>query len=120
MISVGRSMTLGITLPVAAFAVHAAKAASDAEELRAAFGETFGDMSKAMEGWARQTGDAMGRSTKEIMEGAQAFGLYFNQAAKTRQEAANMSKSFTIIAQDLASFHNTSVPDALDRQRTRL
>lgn len=118
--SIGARMTLGITAPLGAIGVAAVRAASDFEELRAAHGETFGAMAAEMERWAEVTGNRMGRATQEIMRGAQMFGLYFNQAARTREEAARMSRTFTVLSQDLASFHNTSVEDALTALRSGL
>ncbi len=118
--SIGRQMTIGLTAPLAAFGVAAARAASDAAELQSAFNVTFGDMAVEMNRWAEVTGDALGRSTQEIQRGANAFGLYFNQAAETRQEAARMSQQFTVLAQDLASFHNTGVDEALTALRSGL
>lgn len=116
----GQKLSLGVTAPLAAIGVASAKAASDAGELQSAFDATFGDMSKAMNEWAESTGNALGRSTQEMQQGANAFGLYFNQAARTREEAAKMSQTFTVLAQDLASFHNTSVDEALLALRSGL
>ena len=118
--SAGRAMSLGVTLPLVAFGTHAARAAIDAQELEAAFGETFGNLTGGMRRWAEETGNAMSRSTHELMQGAQTFGLYFNQATAVREEAARMSQQFTVLAQDLASFHNTTVPEALDALRSGL
>ena len=117
---VGTIMTASITLPLTAFATKAFDVAKDAAELQSAFDQTFGSMSGAMNKWAVATGNAMGRSTRELQEGANAFGLYFNQAAKTRAEAAKMSQTFTVLAQDLSSFHNTSVDEALAALRSGL
>lgn len=116
----GQRLTIGLTVPLGAFGVAAARAASDAAELQSAFNQTFGDLSAMMNDWAEVTGDALGRSTQELQRGANAFGLYFNQAAETRAEAARMSQTFTVLAQDLASFHNTSVDEALTALRSGL
>ena len=118
--ALGQRMTIGLTAPLGAFGVAAVRAASDAQELQSAFNATFADLSASMNEWAEVTGDALGRSTQEIQRGANAFGLYFNQAAETRAEAARMSQTFTVLAQDLASFHNTSVDDALTALRSGL
>jgi hypothetical protein len=118
--STGRALSIGLTLPLAAFGIHAVRAASDAQELQSAFDQTFGHLAGAMTRWAEATGDAMGRSTQEIQAGANAFGLYFNQAARTRGEAARLSQQFTVLAQDLSSFHNTGVDEALLALRSGL
>lgn len=120
MASIGQSLSLGITAPLAAFGASAFKAASDANELQSAFDQTFGAMAKDMTSWAVTTGDAMGRSTQSLQEAANTFGLFFNQAAPTREAAADMSKTFAVLAQDLASFYNVSESDALQKLRSGL
>ena len=62
----------------------------------------------------------MGRSTQSIQEMANTFGIFFNQAAPTRKEAAEMSKTFTVLAQDLSSFFNVSGDTALQKLRSGL
>ncbi|MFI8667156.1 hypothetical protein ACIGGE_12030 [Qipengyuania sp. NPDC077410] len=116
----GARMTVGITAPLAAFGGFAVKAASDAQELQSAFDETFGALSKDLTEWAATTGDAMGRSTQEIQEAANTFGIFFNQAAPTKQAAADLSKQFAVLAQDLSSFFNTDPTEALQKLRSGL
>jgi hypothetical protein len=116
----GQTMTLGLTVPLAAFGVSAFKAASDAGELQSAFDQTFGAMSKSMNDWAETTGNALGRSTQEMQRAANTFGIFFNQAAPTAQAAADMSKEFAVLAQDLASFYNVDVQTAVDKLRSGL
>ncbi|MDG6079750.1 hypothetical protein E3U23_11175 [Erythrobacter litoralis] len=116
----GARMTIGITAPLAAFGGFAVNAASDAAELQSAFDQTFGSMSKAMTQWAEETGNAMGRSTQEIQKATNTFGIFFNQAAPTRQAAADLSKEFAILAQDLSSFYNTDPGEALAKLRSGL
>lgn len=116
----GKRLSIGITAPLAAFGIASAKTASDAAELQSAFNQTFDDLSGTMNRWAQTTGDAMGRSTQSIQEMANTFGIFFNQAAPTRKEAAEMSKTFTVLAQDLSSFFNVSGDVALQKLRSGL
>ena len=116
----GKRMSIGITAPLTGFGILSAKAASDAEELESAFGQTFGKLTPMMDRWARETGDAMGRSTQAMQNMANTFGIFFNQAAPTRKEAAEMSKTFSVLAQDLASFFNVSEDTALQKLRSGL
>lgn len=120
MSDVGARLSLALSAPLAAFGVASFNAASDAAELQSAFNQTFGALSESMNEWARVTGDAMGRSTQELQRAANTFGIFFNQAAPTRAEAAEMSKAFTVLAQDLASFYNVSENDALQKLRSGL
>lgn len=117
---IGVGMTAALTAPLAAFGVSSFKAASDAAELQSAFDQTFGELSGAMNDWAEQTGNAMGRSTQSMQQLANTFGIFFNQAAPTRAEAAKMSQTFAVLAQDLASFYNVAEEDALAKLRSGL
>lgn len=118
--AVGRNLTLAISAPLVAFGTLAFRAASDAAELQSAFDQTFGDMAGEMNAWAEETGDAMGRSTQSMQQLANTFGIFFNQAAPTRAEAAEMSRTFAVLAQDLASFYNVTEEDALAKLRSGL
>ena len=120
MANTGKNLSLAVTAPLAAMGVASFKAASDAAELESAFKQTFGSLSREMEAWAVTTGDAMGRSTQELQKAANTFGIFFNQAAPTKQAAADLSKQFTILAQDLSSFYNTSPEVALQKLRSGL
>ncbi|MFC3097380.1 phage tail tape measure protein [Alteraurantiacibacter palmitatis] len=116
----GRRMTLGITAPLAGIAAYTVKAASDAQELQSAFDYTFGRMADRMNVWAEETGNAMGRATQEMQEGALALGVLFKQAAPTEEAAARLSQQFAELAQDASSFYNVSFDDALLRIRSGL
>ena len=116
----GAKMTVGITAPLVAFGGFAVKAASDAAELQSAFDQTFGSLSASMTQWAEDTGDAMGRSTQEMQQMANTFGIFFNQAAPTADAAAKLSSEFAILAQDLSSFFNTDPTEALQKLRSGL
>ena len=116
----GRRMTLGLTLPIAGIGGLMLKAASDAEELQSAFDYTFGKMSGTMNRWAEESGNAMGRSTQEMQEGALALGGLFQAAAPTEAAAVRLAQQFTELAQDAASFNNTDFDTALGKIRSGL
>ena len=116
----GKRMTVGLTLPIVGISAVVTKAASDAEELQSAFDHTFGQMSKDMNRWAIESGDAMGRATQEMQEGALAFGQLFKDAAPTEAAAARLSQKFTELAQDAASFYNTDFDTAMGKIRSGL
>lgn len=107
MIQAGAVMSAAITAPLVLFGTHAVKAASDAQEMQSAFDVVFGEMAGDVREWAEATGDAMGRSTQEIQRGALAFQELFGKALDPAR-AAEMSKQFAVLTQDLASFKNLS------------
>lgn len=116
----GQRMTLGITAPMVALAGFTVNAASNLQELQSAFDFTFGSTAATMNRWADQTGNAMGRATSEMKQGALAMGQLFKQAAPTEAAAARLSQRFAVLAQDAASFYNTSFDEAIGKIRSGL
>lgn len=117
---IGTTMSLAVTAPLVALGVHVHQAAADAEELQSAFDYSFGEMSDDMNEWARQTGDAMGSSTQAIQQAAFTFNQLFREAAPTGEAAADLSRQFAVLAQDLSSFYNVAESDAMDKLRAGL
>ena len=114
----GAAASVAVTAPLAAFGRSAFIAAMDAEELKSAFNVTFGSSAALMEGWAARTGAAIGRTNVELMQAANTFGIFFNQADPAK--SAQMSQQFAILAQDLSSFYNVDPGTALDKLRSGL
>ncbi|MFN3470512.1 MAG: hypothetical protein ACK4Z7_12510 [Novosphingobium sp.] len=114
----GAAASVAVTAPLVAFGRQAFIAAMDAEELKSAFHVTFGANGAMMEAWAQRTGDAIGRTNVELMQAANTFGIFFNQADPAR--SAQMSQQFAMLAQDLASFYNVDPGTALQKLRSGL
>jgi len=105
--NIGKTMSVGVTAPITAMGVASIKTASDMAELESAFDVTFGGASESVRKWAQETGDALGRSTKEVQESAVAFQSLFSKALDP-QKAIELTKEFSVLTQDLASFKNLS------------
>lgn len=100
-------VALGAADMALSFGKASVQAAIDAEEMQSAFNVVFGNMAADVRAWAEETGNALGRSTQEIQRGALAFQELFGKALDPAQ-AAEMSKQFAVLTQDLASFKNLS------------
>lgn len=109
-----RKMTIGISLPFAALAGFSIKAASDAKELQSAFNETFGDLSDGVNEWAITTGDALGRSTQTLQESSKKFQSILSKAFDPAV-AAEFSKEFAVLAEDVDSFFNLRSGEGRDK-----
>lgn len=110
----GARLGLAITAPLALFGAAAVKAAGEAQDLQGVFNLTFGDAAKEVDAWAEQTGDAMGRSTQTIQKTAIAFQEFFEDFAPSDKAARELSKTFTVLAQDFAAFRNVSDEQAFE------
>lgn len=117
--SVGKSLTLGITAPLAAFGVASFKAAADAEELQDAFNRVFKGNADAMNKWADSAGDIMGRATTTMQQGALDFGVILTKMFDPEQ-AAKMSQALAERAVDIGSMFNMSASEAMQKFRSGL
>lgn len=102
-----KKMTVGITLPFVALSAFSVKSASDAAELQSAYDQVFGNLSGMMNRWAEETGNVLGRATQTMQESAQQFQSIFSKALDPAP-AAELSKEFAVLAEDLGSFKNLS------------
>ena len=119
MAGVGKSLSLAVAAPLAAFGGLSFKAASDAQELQSAFNVTFGGMTDTMNKWAEESGNAMGRSTQSMQEAANKFGTLLTNVFP-EAEAASMSQELAALSVDLGSFFNMADSDALQKLRSGL
>ncbi|HEU4986861.1 MAG TPA: hypothetical protein VFT89_07330 [Rhizobiaceae bacterium] len=116
----GAGLTVGISAPLAFLGKGMIQAASDAAESASAFDFLFKDQAASVRAWADTMAKEIGRSTFALQDQALAFQQYFSQVAPTNEKAAELSKTFTSLAQDLASFYNVTESDALEKLRSGL
>lgn len=120
MAAVGAGLTATVSAPLAALGVSFTNAAIDAQEMQSAFDVSFGAMAQATRKWAEDTGNALGRSTFELQEMALGFNGLFKAGGPVTQMSADMARQFTVLAQDLSSFHNVAEQDVFQALRSGL
>jgi len=111
--SVGRKMTMGLTLPILGIAAASVKAASDAEEMESMFDAVFKKSSADVRKWAAVHGDAVNRSKYDLMEYAASLQDTFVPMGFARDKAAVLSKAMVELAVDVASFKNKLEPEVI-------
>ncbi|MBB5987436.1 hypothetical protein [Sphingobium lignivorans] len=104
---IGAKLSLAFTVPATIFGKAAFDAASDAAEMESAFEVSFGNAADSVRKWAEETGNAMGRSTQELMRQSASF-MDILKKQMDPAAAAELSKQLTVLTQDLASFKNLS------------
>jgi phage-related protein len=104
--SVGKKMSVGLTLPLGLAGVAAFKMASDLEEnlnkTRVAFRGSGEEVIK----WSKDTLKSFGIAQSSALDMASLFGDMSTSMGLTGPEAAKMSTSLVGLAGDLASFKN--------------
>lgn len=113
MTSLGRSMTMHVTAPIAAGFGLAVKQASDFDENINKVDVAFGKNSKEVKNWAKTATASFGLSQNSALEMTAQFGDMGTSMGLSRKEAANMSMSLAGLAGDLASFKNIGVDQAM-------
>jgi hypothetical protein len=96
------------------------KDASDGEESLSKLRRVFGDHAAEVERWASRSVRAFGLNNQATLEYAGTLGNLFTAMRLDRGRAAEMSTELIQLAGDMASFHNSTIPEALDALRSGL
>lgn len=115
--SLGQTLTLGVTLPLAAVGAKSLQTASEVEEMHAKMETVFQDQTAEVQAWADSFADATNRSSLQLEEMATALQDTFVPLGFARDEAADMSKQVAELAVDLSSFNDMPMDEALRRLR---
>lgn len=86
---------------------------SDAQEVTGKFNAVFKDLSASVREWIDVQSEAMGRSRIDFENYAATLQDTFVPMGFARDQAAEMSKRLTVLAFDLAAFHNVAESDVL-------
>lgn len=86
----------------------AAKAASDLNETVAKTSAVYGDNSREVLEWSKNSANAFGLSREAALNNASALGNMFLQLGAGRKDAAVLSQDMIKLAADLTSFHNVA------------
>ena len=96
------------------FGTKCLSAASEVEEMENKFNVVFKNTSKAMDEWADSYADSIGRSKTEIKTAISNQSDLMIGMGMTEEVAGDLSKKYTELAYDLASFNNVQDSTALE------
>ena len=115
--TVGKKMTVGLTLPLVALGTVAVNAASDLSESLNKVNVVFGQSSKIITDFSQNAARDLGMSTQAAYEATSTFGNLFTAMGIGQQPAADLSTNLVQLAADLASFNNLDPSDVLEKLR---
>jgi hypothetical protein len=110
---------VGITA-VVGFAKSATNAAVDLNEEINKNAVVFGQSSKGLVDWTKNSATALGQSRQEALSAMGTFGNMLVPMGFARKRAADMSKGMVGLASDMASFNNADPSDVLEALRSGL
>jgi hypothetical protein len=114
----GKTLTVGVTLPLVAAGVAAFKFGSDMEEASSKAATVFGDAIGKIDREAGNLNDILDEATFRDMAGT--FGALLKNMGFTADAAADLSVDWLKLSQDMASFHNVDPTEALNAIRASL
>lgn len=104
--SVGKALTVAVTLPVTAIGTAFVKSAIDAEETASKFNTAFRDVREEADATARSLQENYGLSRVEAQQLLAATGDLLKGFGATGAEALSLSDKVQRLAVDLASYNN--------------
>jgi len=116
----GKSMTLFASVPIVIGMGAAVMAASNLEEEMNKVKVVFGQSSDAVVDFSETGAKSLGMAQQEALAAAGAFGNLFKTTGLTDKASADMSMNFVKLANDMASFNNIPVAQALEKLRSGL
>lgn len=109
----GKSLTLGVTVPLVAASAALVKFASDEGESLNAANVVFGKSSKIITDWGENAAKQAGLAKSEFYQAGAVIGAGLKNAGFSLDDAANQTINLTQRAADMASIFNTDVNDAM-------
>lgn len=109
--SLGSSMTKFVTLPLAGAGAAAIKFASDMEESTNKVDVAFGQSSKRVKDFAKDTLESFGIAESSALDMAALFGDMSTAMGISQDDAAGLSTQLVGLAGDLASFKNINIEE---------
>ena len=95
------------------FASGSIAAASNMNESYNKVQQIFGSSYDSIIGWSKTAATTVGLSQQAALDAASSFGVFGAAAGLTGNDLAKFGEDNTQLAADMASFYNTSVPDAV-------
>ena len=103
---IGKTMTIGVTVPIVGAGAVAFKMAADMQDAMGATGQIFKESSEEMKRWANNLESYYGIASAEALEYGNMMGsMLMNIGGLTEREAAKQSQTLIKLAGDLTAMY---------------
>jgi phage terminase Nu1 subunit (DNA packaging protein) len=120
MLTAGKALTLGLTLPIGAAAISMGRLASSAIETENLFNVSVGGMKGQFDSFTASLSKGLGLNRYEIMQTAGMFNVMLTSMGFANQKAYEMSTAITQLSYDMASFYNLPMDEAIQKLQSGL
>lgn len=117
---IGATMSIALTLPIAAALKQGVDMASAYEESLSKVNVVFEESGAVIEKWSKDAAKNLGLSQQEALEAAGTYGNLFTAQGMATDAAADMSMALVQLSADLASFNNANPEEVLLALRSGL
>lgn len=112
MIAAGTGFSAAVTGPIVAAGMKFTQTAMEAVESENLFEVSLGESADSVRAWSENLRSQLGLNAYEVRKQAGTFYVMLESMGLTREAAEGMSKDFSMLAYDMASFYNLEVEDA--------
>lgn len=114
-VKAGKAMSLAVTAPIIAIGGAATKMAMDAVESESLFEVSMGRMADDARKWSEQIRNELGLNSYEVRKSVGTFNVMLTSMGLAEQQAYDMAKGLTKLANDMASFYNLEPEEAFEK-----
>lgn len=115
MSSVGKTLSLGVSLPLLGVGVAATKMAMDAVESENLFEVSMGNMAAVARNWSNEVSESLGLNQYEVRKTVGTFNVMLKSMGQNEEGAYGMSKGLTQLSYDMSSFYNLRPEEAFEK-----
>lgn len=113
--SIGKKLTIGVTLPIIAVGTAAINMAMDAVESENLFEVSMGNMAGAAREWSEKLRKELGLNAFEVRKSVATFNQMLSSMGLAEDQAFDMAKGLTQLSYDMASFFNLRPEEAFEK-----
>lgn len=115
--SVGRGMTAGVSLPLAAVGGTALKMAMEVGEAENLFAVSFGEMADAARTWSEGLRTQLGANAQEVRKSAATYYVMLSSMGLAKDKAYELATGLVQLGLDMSSFYNMAPEAAFEKLR---
>lgn len=118
--SIGKQLTMKISLPLLAIAGVSIKVAMDTVKTERIFSASMGKMADAGRAWGKQMEESFGLSEHDAREMMATLNIMLKQMGQGEKQSYEMSKGLTELSYNMAAFYGIKSEEAFEKIKSSM